>query len=106
MSGPGVRSVAKRPAQGRRYGVIGTPASAGDRLWPRGQGRHTAGTTGWALLGATYLYLGVAALTIPDHDGSWGVLGGGPALVAGVAYLALVIVERRRGDAATVSQAA
>ncbi len=54
---------------------------------------------GWvalgALLGATWLYLGVAALTIPDHDGSWGTLGGALALVTGGAYLALTAVERR-----------
>jgi hypothetical protein len=56
---------------------------------------------GWvalgALLGATWLYLGVAALTIPDHDGSWGVLGGAIALVTGGAYLALTAIERRSG---------
>ncbi|HYH11235.1 MAG TPA: hypothetical protein VD789_02680 [Thermomicrobiales bacterium] len=54
---------------------------------------------GWqvlaGLLGAAYVYLGVAALTIPDHDGSWGVGGGLLALVAGGAYLATAQTERR-----------
>jgi hypothetical protein len=40
-----------------------------------------------ALLGGTYLYLGVAALQIPGHDGSWGVSGGLAALVGGAAFL-------------------
>lgn len=29
-----------------------------------------------AVIGVTWLYLGVAALVLPEHDGSWGVLGG------------------------------
>lgn len=45
------------------------------------------------LLGATYLYLGVASVSVPDHDGSWGVSGGMMALIAGIAYLVLTFVE-------------
>jgi peptidoglycan/LPS O-acetylase OafA/YrhL len=56
---------------------------------------------GWrllgGLLGATYLYLGVAALIIPDHDGSWGMLGGALALLAGGAYMAILLIDRRAG---------
>lgn len=55
---------------------------------------------GWralgTILGLTYLYLGVAAVTIPDHDGSWGTRGGMLALVAGVGFLVATVVEGRR----------
>jgi hypothetical protein len=58
---------------------------------------------GWSvlglLLGAAYLYLGIAALTIPDHDGSWGVRGGLLALVAGAAFVVATVVEVRRANA-------
>lgn len=55
---------------------------------------------GWrelgVLAGIAYLYLGAAALTVPDQPGSWGVLGGVLALVGGVAYLAVTTREARR----------
>lgn len=50
-----------------------------------------------AITGVTFLYLGVSALTIPDHDGSWGTSGGVLASLAGMVYLATSYVERRRG---------
>jgi drug/metabolite transporter (DMT)-like permease len=55
---------------------------------------------GWQTLGLitslAYLYLGVAALTVPDQPGSWGVLGGVAALVGGLAYAALVWFEAQQ----------
>ena len=55
---------------------------------------------GWWGLGivtaATYLYLGVAALALPSHDGSWGTTGGSLALLAGLGFLAATFVEGRR----------
>jgi hypothetical protein len=44
---------------------------------------------GWVALGTlvslAYLYLGAAAITVPDQPGSWGVLGGLAAIGAGLA---------------------
>ena len=55
---------------------------------------------GWrplgVIIGLAYLYLGAAALSIPHHDGSWGLLGGLLALAGGVAYLAATAIEARR----------
>ena len=55
---------------------------------------------GWPWLGTfiavAYLYLGVAALTIPNQPGSWGLVGGALALVGGVGYLAATVWELRR----------
>jgi hypothetical protein len=55
---------------------------------------------GWPWLGmfiaVAYLYLGVAALTIPNQPGSWGVGGGALALVGGLGYLAATVWELRR----------
>jgi hypothetical protein len=49
---------------------------------------------GWRVLGAvtgiTYLYLGVAAATLPSQDGSWGIVGGALALVVGLAYVVII----------------
>jgi hypothetical protein len=55
---------------------------------------------GWRALGIltgiTYLYLGAAALTVPDQAGSWGVPGGLLALLGGMAYIAVTTLEGRR----------
>jgi hypothetical protein len=48
-----------------------------------------------ATLGVTYGYLGVAALTIPHHDGSWSIPGGVIALVVAAAF---VLAAARRRD--------
>ena len=45
------------------------------------------------LLGTVLLYLGVAALTLPSHAGSWGVAGGIAALVGGLLYIVVTIRE-------------
>jgi hypothetical protein len=54
---------------------------------------------GWQVLGAiislAYVYLGVAAITVPDQPGSWGVLGGLAAIIGGLAYAALIAAEAR-----------
>jgi hypothetical protein len=46
---------------------------------------------GWRILslltGMVFLYLGVAALALPHHAGSWGVSGGILALIGGVLYI-------------------
>ena len=39
------------------------------------------------LIGIAYLYLGVAAFTVPDLPGSWGIIGGILSTIGGVAYL-------------------
>ena len=50
---------------------------------------------GWRALGLltglTYLYLGAAAISLPDQAGSWGTLGGVVALLGGVAFLATTL---------------
>lgn len=48
------------------------------------------------LTGIVYLYLGAAALTIPDHAGSFGIWGGIASAIAGIAYVMLSI-SRLRG---------
>lgn len=55
---------------------------------------------GWQILGiltgAAFLYLGAAALAVPDAPGSWGPAGGILALVGGAGYIALTLFEGRR----------
>jgi hypothetical protein len=52
---------------------------------------------GWrtlgVLTGVAFLYLGVAALMLPDQAGSWGVIGGILALLAGAGYIAATLLE-------------
>ena len=48
------------------------------------------------LIGVVLLYLGVAALTLPNHAGSWGVMGGITALVVGLLYIIVPISEARK----------
>jgi hypothetical protein len=55
-------------------------------------GWRTLGT----LTGVVFLYLGVAALTLPGYAGSWGTTGGILALVGGSLYLIATIREARR----------
>lgn len=47
---------------------------------------------GWKELaiiaGITLLYLGLAAIFLPDHTGSWGTAGGVAAIIGGGAYIA------------------
>jgi hypothetical protein len=50
--------------------------------------------------GAVIAFLGAAAIAVPNDPGSWGTLGGGLAVVVGVAIAATTAYERRRrGDA-------
>ena len=55
---------------------------------------------GWrelgALTGATYLYLGAAALTVPNGSGSWGLVGGTLSLLFGAGYVVATLREARR----------
>lgn len=46
------------------------------------------------ITGIALIYLGVAALAIPDHDGSWGIAGGTLATLGGLAYLATAYRDR------------
>ena len=52
---------------------------------------------GWRTLsfltGVVLLYLGVAALALPNHAGSWGVIGGIVALISGLLYIVVTIRE-------------
>ncbi|MBV9577174.1 MAG: hypothetical protein JO057_01145 [Chloroflexi bacterium] len=61
---------------------------------------------GWQTLGVltslAYVYLGVAALSIPDQPGSWGIVGGIAALAGGLAYAGLVLAEGRRAASTAV----
>jgi hypothetical protein len=53
---------------------------------------------GWQTLailtGVTFLYLGIAAIAIPEQAGSWGTLGGALGVIAGVAYLIAGMTQR------------
>jgi hypothetical protein len=47
------------------------------------------------VLGITYLFLGAAALTVPHHPGSFGLLGGGLCLLSGLLYIGITIKNNR-----------
>jgi hypothetical protein len=55
---------------------------------------------GWRTLGiltgAVFIYLGVAALALPNYAGSWGVTGGITALIGGPLYIVATIREARK----------
>ena len=55
---------------------------------------------GWrilaALVGIAYAYLGLAAIAVPSHAGSWGVGGGIVAAFAGALYVALAMIPGRQ----------
>jgi MFS family permease len=55
---------------------------------------------GWLALGiitgAAFVYLGLAALTLPNQDGTWGVTGGALALLGGAAYIGATLLEASR----------
>ena len=55
-------------------------------------GWRTLGT----LTGVVFLYLGVAALTLPGYAGSWGTTGGILALIGGLLYLIVTMSEARK----------
>ncbi len=65
---------------------------------------------GWQVLGflteAAFLYLGGAALLLPDYAGSWGAMGGVLGLLAGLGYLTATLVEARKARQVTGSKAA
>jgi hypothetical protein len=65
---------------------------------------------GWQVLsfitGAAYLYLGGAALLLPDYAGSWGVIGGVLGLLTGLGYLTATAVAVRNARQVTGSKAA
>ena len=55
---------------------------------------------GWralaVIIGIAYLYLGSMALLQPDYAGSWGTIGGVLALLAGLAYMSVTLLEVQR----------
>ena len=54
---------------------------------------------GWRTLGImtglALLYLGVASIALPDHDGSWGMMGGVVSAIGGLAFLTATAWEMR-----------
>ena len=50
------------------------------------------------LVAACLLYLGVAAIAVPDNPGSWGLAGGAIAIAGGAAYVAMTARAWRRGS--------
>jgi hypothetical protein len=65
---------------------------------------------GWQVLGlltgVAFLYLGGAAILLPDYAGSWGVTGGVLGLLAGLGYLTATLVDARKAEQVTGSKAA
>ena len=55
---------------------------------------------GWQILsiltGIVFIYLGIAALALPNYAGSWGVTGGITALIGGLLYIVATIREARK----------
>jgi hypothetical protein len=56
---------------------------------------------GWRVLslvlGVALTALGAGAIATPSQQGSWGVVGGGFAVLGGLGYLALAVIDRYRG---------
>ena len=54
---------------------------------------------GWkqltVLIGLAYIYLGIAAITLPDQPASWGTYWGILSIIGGIAYLACVKDKKR-----------
>ena len=48
------------------------------------------------LIGITYIYLGIAAITIPDQPESWGTYWGILSIIGGIAYLACTKDKKRK----------
>lgn len=48
------------------------------------------------IVGLALLYLGAAALLVPHHAGSWGIVGGVLAIIGGLAYIVGTLYEMRR----------
>ncbi|MFB9325656.1 hypothetical protein ACFFSY_06935 [Paenibacillus aurantiacus] len=51
---------------------------------------------------AAYAYMGAASVTLPDHPGSWGIIGGAAAIAYGMVYA--VIVLRQLAPHASVAK--
>ena len=47
------------------------------------------------LISIAYLYLRIAAFTVPDLPGSWGISGGVLSILGGIAYLGCAIYQRK-----------
>jgi hypothetical protein len=65
---------------------------------------------GWIPLGiitgVAFIFLGLAALTLPEQAGSWGVNGGVVALLGGVVYIVATLREARQPASLPVAQRA
>ncbi|MFC4597397.1 hypothetical protein [Cohnella hongkongensis] len=60
--------------------------------------RKGAGALG-LLLSFTYMYMGAAALALPDHEASWGIGGGSAAIVYGCVYAVFALRLMRKSGA-------
>ncbi|TLS52375.1 hypothetical protein FE782_10410 [Paenibacillus antri] len=47
------------------------------------------------IVSLTYVYLGAAALAVPNHPGSWGVAGGMASIVFGLAFAGTIFYTQR-----------
>ncbi|KRE97750.1 hypothetical protein ASG89_29545 [Paenibacillus sp. Soil766] len=47
------------------------------------------------IVSLTFMYLGVSALAVPDHPGSWGIVGGITSILFGVVYVSVMIYSNR-----------
>jgi hypothetical protein len=56
------------------------------------------------LLGTTFLYFGIVAMTIPDEPASWGIIGGSLSVLSGIGYWALTLWEASRSPLANAGE--
>ncbi|TYP70507.1 hypothetical protein [Paenibacillus methanolicus] len=63
---------------------------------------RTGARTIGILQSATYVYMGAASIALPDHPGSWGIVGGASAIAYGVVYA--VVVLRQLAPRASVAK--
>ncbi|XID92910.1 hypothetical protein ACF3MZ_31445 [Paenibacillaceae bacterium WGS1546] len=66
--------------------------------------REGSGALG-VLLGLTFIYMGAAALALPEHEASWGVWGGSAAILFGGVYAAFSLRLVRSVKSAAASGA-
>ncbi|WP_372632005.1 hypothetical protein [Cohnella sp.] len=55
------------------------------------------------LIGLTFIYMGAAALALPDHEASWGILGGAAAIAFGCVYAAFSLRLMRSSKSAVAA---
>ncbi|AJY74853.1 hypothetical protein [Paenibacillus beijingensis] len=65
-------------------------------------GRSGSRTLG-VILSLTYIFLGAASITIPNHPGSWGLWGGTASILYGLIYIGLALRSKTSHSVSAVN---